>query len=67
LVGGTGNSGHDDVNIINGQSKALAKDYYNQASTYPDFANYTSAWVRTYGSLLTRVSAPPVHISPGCA
>ncbi|MEI6655875.1 MAG: DUF2341 domain-containing protein, partial [Verrucomicrobiota bacterium] len=38
-----------DAYIIDGQSNAVAYDYYNQAATYPDLGNYSSTWIRTYG------------------
>ena len=38
-----------DAYIIDGQSNAVAYDYYNQAATYPELGNYSSTWIRTYG------------------
>ena len=38
-----------DAYIIDGQSNAVAYDYYAQAATYPDLGYYSSTWIRTYG------------------
>ena len=38
-----------DAYIIDGQSNAVAYDYYGQAATYPDLGYYSSTWIRTYG------------------
>ncbi len=40
-----------DAYIIDGQSNAVAYDYYDQAATYPDLGSYTSTWIRTFGTV----------------
>ncbi|MCX6879552.1 MAG: DUF2341 domain-containing protein [Verrucomicrobia bacterium] len=40
-----------DAYIIDGQSNAVAYDYYGEAAIYPDLGNYTSPWIRSFGTV----------------